>query len=40
LLGSLQLVSIGLIGEYLQRIFLQVKKRPLYVVDEVSERSE
>ena len=38
LLGSLQLLSIGLIGEYLQRIFLQVKKRPLYVVDEISER--
>ena len=38
LLGSLQLLSIGLIGEYLQRIFLQVKKRPLYVVDEISQR--
>jgi len=34
-LGSLQLVMIGVIGEYLGRLYLEVKGRPLYVIDEV-----
>jgi len=34
LMGSLQLFSIGLLGEYLQRVFVEVKERPLYVVQE------
>ncbi|NVO02578.1 MAG: glycosyltransferase family 2 protein [Bacteroidetes bacterium] len=33
LFGGAQLVSIGIIGEYLIRIFFQVKNRPLYIVD-------
>lgn len=32
LFGGIQLLAIGLIGEYVLRIFFQVKKRPLYVL--------
>ncbi len=30
--GSLQLLSIGIIGEYLGRIYMESKKRPLYII--------
>lgn len=36
--GGLILASLGLIGEYLWRIFDAVKGRPLYLVDEIIEK--
>lgn len=32
-IGGIQLLSIGVIGEYISRINVNVKKRPLYIVD-------
>lgn len=34
-MGGVQLAMIGILGEYVGRIYMEVKRRPLYVIDEV-----
>ena len=33
-LSGIQLFSIGILGEYISRIFLEVKRRPIYIIKE------
>jgi hypothetical protein len=34
-LGSMQLILFGLLGEYVGRLYLESKRRPLFVIDEI-----
>lgn len=39
-IGSLIMLSLGLIGEYIARIYEEIKRRPIYVIRECMERKE
>jgi polyisoprenyl-phosphate glycosyltransferase len=36
LIGSVQLFTVGILGEYIGRIFDEAKQRPLYLIRETS----
>jgi dolichol-phosphate mannosyltransferase len=40
LLGGVQMVGMGIVGQYIARIFEETKQRPLYFVAEMIERGE
>jgi glycosyltransferase involved in cell wall biosynthesis len=40
LLGSAQLFVLGIIGEYLGQIFLESKRRPLFIIDQICRAGE
>ncbi len=39
-LGELIMLSVGVIGEYLAKIYIESKKRPVYVIEEVREHCD
>ena len=40
LIGGIQLFVLGIIGEYIARIYLQGKNRPIYIEKEFKKREE
>ncbi|MCB9251574.1 MAG: glycosyltransferase family 2 protein [Flavobacteriales bacterium] len=39
-IGGIQLIGIGIIGEYISRIYDNIRNRPLYIIDETNIKDE
>ena len=39
LVGSFNLIGIGMVGEYVAKVFEEVKRRPLYIIDPIRSRN-
>jgi uncharacterized membrane protein len=37
-MGGVQLISIGVLGEYIAKIYMETKRRPRYFIDDRTER--
>ena len=39
-IGGVQLLCVGILGQYLARTYMEVKKRPVYILKENSEEEQ
>ena len=40
LLSGVQLLSLGVIGEYIAKVFMETKRRPMYFIEQISQPDE
>ena len=39
-LGGIQMLCLGVLGQYMSRMYTEMKQRPLYIIRETSEDNE
>lgn len=39
-IGGIQLLSIGILSEYISKIYLEIKNRPKYIIKEIKDKEE